>query len=85
MKRAEQLALWGKPTPEINSLALLAKRPKSGNYNLGDFAKRPDGKQPHFNKQASTLIPAGITSDIVVLTDLTVTFKFVGINCPYKF
>ncbi len=48
-----------------------AKRLTSGNFTVGDFAWSPDGKQLLFNKQASSLLLAGITSDIVILNIAT--------------
>ena len=44
-----------------------AKQLTEGNFNVGGFAWRPDGKQILFNRQSDPLINSGITSDIVLL------------------
>ena len=44
-----------------------AKQLTEGNFNVGGFAWRPDGKQILFNRQSDPLINSGITSDIVLI------------------
>jgi len=45
----------------------VAKRLTEGNFSVGGFAWKPDGKQIIFNRQANPLINSGITSDIVLI------------------
>ena len=44
-----------------------AKRLTEGNFNVGGFSWKPDGKEIAFNKQSNPMILSGITSDIVVI------------------
>ena len=46
----------------------VAQRLTGGDFTVSNFAWSPDGKQILFNKQASPMILAGATSDIVLLT-----------------
>ena len=45
----------------------VAKRLTEGNFSVGGFAWKPDGKQIIFNRQVNPLINSGITSDIVLI------------------
>lgn len=45
----------------------VAQRLTEGNFTVGGFAWRPDGRQIIFNRQSNPLIMGGITSDIVLM------------------
>jgi len=45
----------------------VAKRLTEGNFSVGGFAWKPDGKQIIFNRLANPLINSSITSDIVLI------------------
>jgi Tol biopolymer transport system component len=45
----------------------VARRLTEGNFNVGGFAWRPDGKSIAFNRQTNPLINSGNSSDIVLI------------------